>query len=958
MISFVAAAVTLFAMLPSNAALADSSAVNSNGINVKIGSSVKDTSYQAYLAQYPNAVLTGKTINVDPTSFSSGQGVTAEKSYEGKQNVLLTSETGYAEWTINVPETGMYSINLDYYPVAGNGGAIQRTVQIDGSQPYDEAYCVQFSRIYRDATKVVHIDGANDLRPSQVESPDWINAYVQDINGYYGSKLNFYFTAGTHKIRLNSLAEPMAIGSLTLDSQKTSLESYSDYIAQAKSNGAKEVHNVIQGGVKKTQAEDSYQKSDQTLYPAADNTSCFNEPFDPSKQKINTIGGTKWENPGQWISWQIDVPETGLYEIGCRELQNYVRDVNAVRSLYLDGQIPFEEASKIQFVYSDKWAQNLFGTEKNPYLFYMTKGTHVLKLEVSLGDLADRLVKINDCIKILNQADWDLLTVMGTKPDVNRDYNIPTTMPAVISTFKEQAQKLRDIVKQWVGMTGKQDSNVAQINQMIFQIDQMWQHPDKIASVFTNFRSNLGNFANMIESVSEQPVTLDYLYIAEPGATLPKANPNVFTAAKFGILKFLVSFISDYNNLSGGNDMSKAKKSITVWIGNGITGGRDQALVLNQLIRQDFTPKANINVNLELIPPATILTATLAGKGPDVALQVTGSDPANYAMRNAVVDLSKMSGFSDVAKRFSPAAFVGYKYLDGTYAIPETFSFPMMFYRKDIMNQLGIDINTIKSWQDLIAILPLIQRKNMNVGIQPLANSYYTFLYQMGGAIYRNNNKESNLDTKVSQDAFNYFMGFYTNYSLPYVYNFVTRFRTGEIPIGIDDYTNYNVLQVSAPEINGQWGMKPIPGVIGSDGKINNIAPVGGAGCIMMTASKDKASSWEFMKWWTDQDAQFKFGKELESVMGVGARYNTANLAALQKLPWQVQDKQTLMSQISNVEGVPQVPGGYLTDRDVQFAMNAINNNNNIDPRKELGSYVDEINQEISIKRKEFGLPQ
>lgn len=944
----------LFTMLPVDYAFADSSGVNSNGINVSVGTSVKDTSYQSYLAQYSKAGITGQTITVNPTSYSSGEGVTAEKSYEGKQNVLLTSETGYAEWTVNVPKTGLYSIDLDYYPIAGNGGAIQRTVQIDGSQPYDEAYCVQFNRIYKDATKVIHVKDGNDLRPSQVENPEWVNSDVKDMNGYYG-KLKFYLTSGSHKIRLVSLSEPMALDSLTISSNDNTLESYSDYISKAKADGAKEVHNVLSGGLQITQAEDAYQKSDQTLYPVSDNSSCLTEPFDASKQKLNAIGGTKWQNPGQWLSWQITVPKDGLYEIGCRARQNYIRDVNAVRSLYIDGQIPFEEASKIQFTYNDKWYQNVFGTQKSPYLFYLTKGSHVLKMEVSLGDLAQCLVKINDSVKILNQADWDLLTVMGTKPDINRDYNIDQIMPGIITTFKEESAKLKVIVKQWVAMTGKQDANVAQINQIIYQIDEMWKHPDKISSIFTSFRNNLGNFAEMIEQVKQQPVTLDYLYIAEAGATLPKANPGFFTSAKYGILKFLISFISDYNNLSNATGQ-KAHSKITVWIGNGITGGRDQALVLNQLIIQDFTPKSNIDVNLELIPPATILTATIAGKGPDVALQVTGSDPANYAMRNAVVDLSKMPGYADVVKRFSPAAFTGYQYLNGVYAIPETFSFPMMFYRKDVLNQLGIDINTIKTWQDLISILPLIQRKNMNIGIQPLPNSYYTFLYQNGGSLYRNNNKESNLDTKTSLDSFNSFMNFYTNYSLPYVYNFVTRFRTGEIPIGIDDYTNYNVLQISAPEINGQWGMKTIPGTRGSDGKINNIAPVSGAGCIMMAASKNKSASWDFMKWWTDQDAQFKFGKELESVMGVGARYNTANLAALQKLPWQVQDRQTLMAQINKVEGVPQVPGGYLTDRDVQFAMNAINNNNNSDARKVLSSYINEINQEITIKRKEFGL--
>ena len=83
-----------------------------------------------------------------------------------------------------------------------------------------------------------------------------------------------------------------------------------------------------------------------------------------------------------------------------------------------------------------------------------------------------------------------------------------------------------------------------------------------------------------------------------------------------------------------------------------MSGGRDQALVLRRLIVGNFTPEYDTSVNLQLVPSTTILTATVAGIGPDVALQVTGSEPANYAMRDAVAELSGMPGFDEVAARF------------------------------------------------------------------------------------------------------------------------------------------------------------------------------------------------------------------------------------------------------------------------------------------------------------------
>jgi ABC-type glycerol-3-phosphate transport system substrate-binding protein len=198
-------------------------------------------------------------------------------------------------------------------------------------------------------------------------------------------------------------------------------------------------------------------------------------------------------------------------------------------------------------------------------------------------------------------------------------------------------------------------------------------------------------------------------------------------------------------------------------------------------------------------------------------------------------------------------------------------------------------------------------------------------------------------------------MEFYNNYGLPKDFNFNNRFRTGEMPIGIADYTTYNLLSVAAPEITGLWQMRELPGFEQKDGTISNVAPAGGSGAIIMQASKHKDESWEFLKWWTSENAQYNFGKELEAVMGVGARYNTANIDALQKLPWSVNDRKELLAQAENSQGTPEVPGGYYTNRNLEFAMWTVLSDKT-DPREALLSYTDEINGELKAKRLEFGL--
>ena len=89
--------------------------------------------------------------------------------------------------------------------------------------------------------------------------------------------------------------------------------------------------------------------------------------------------------------------------------------------------------------------------------------------------------------------------------------------------------------------------------------------------------------------------------------------------------------------------------------------------------------------------------------------------------------------------------------------------------------------------------------------------------------------------------------------------------------------------------------------------------------------------------------------------MGVGARYNTANLKSFERLPWQPWEKRALSAQMKTLTGLEQVPGGYMSGRSVTFAMNATYNDD-LDARKTLLTYVNQINQEIEVKREEFGL--
>lgn len=66
--------------------------------------------------------------------------------------------------------------------------------------------------------------------------------------------------------------------------------------------------------------------------------------------------------------------------------------------------------------------------------------------------------------------------------------------------------------------------------------------------------------------------------------------------------------------------------------------------------------------------------------------------PVNLACRNALLPFDSYGGFEDMKKRFSDTALVPYQYNGKTYGIPCTQTFFMLFYRKDILSEMGIAI--------------------------------------------------------------------------------------------------------------------------------------------------------------------------------------------------------------------------------------------------------------------------
>ena len=929
------------------------------GTNLETGSEFeRDDTYAVYIdAHKDSSRPQGEEIVVDLAKYSTGTAENTEilTDYQGESTVLYQGEGGYTEWTVNIPETGLYRVYIEYYPVESRGVSMERSFLINGELPFSGSDALTFTRRWADAGPVITDNQGNDRRPTQTEKPDWCTSYFRDYMGYYTDPYEYYFEAGSNTIALDCINEPMVIRKLVIEPIEDAL-TYAEYLAACPQvSGGQDYFYEIPG-------EASVARSAQSLYARSDHASANTVPYSVTQTKLNYGGGEQWRVAGQWIEWDFTVPADGFYNITVKGRQSYNRGLVSNRAVYIDGEIPFEELSAVPFPYSTDWENvTLADAEGTPYDIYLTAGTHTIRMEVTMGDLGAILNDLQDSMGRLNEMYRTILVYTGATPDKYRDYDLDKVYPEVISAMELEYKRLYKTVDEYVAYSGELSGEIANIQKLAKQLESFIKKTEKVTKQFATFKSNISSIGTSIQNLSLAPLDVDYITVTGVDKEPTEVKTGFFKGLGHQVRSFIASFTVDYDSLG---DVYDEDESITVWI----TSGRDQSTVLKALVDDVFTPETGIPVNVKLVLQTTVLNATLAGTGPDIALQMPQGDPVNYALRNAVEPLSQFEGWEEVAAQYPDSAKAPYWYDGELYGLPMTHVYNVMFYRNDILDELGVEAPD--TWDELIDMLPTLQQNNLEFAIpsterkfgntmSPDLSSFMALLYQNGGSMYNDKLTKCTIADEAGVKAFEMYTRFYSHYGLPMVYEFANRFRTGEMPIGIQDYDTYNTLAVLAPEIRGLWEFSLIPGTEQEDGTIDRSCSSWGYSAMIL---KDKERSdemtqkcWEFMKWWADSETQTRYGRELEAVMGSSARYQTANLISFEELPWSADQMAILKEQWAWTEQIPEVPGGYFVTRHITNAARKVYNESQ-DPRETLLDYVDTINDEIEKKRIEFGL--
>jgi len=874
---------------------------------------------------------------------------------ESGMSLPLHSE---GEMSVYAPEDAQYEIWLSYVNTTNSTLPTEMTVAIDGEVLCAEMQRVKLNSIWVDDGVFPTDRYGNEIATTPYQMEGVLEAPICDSTYRTAEPMLFELTAGTHVLNFYIQDGGMQLIAVTLKAPVQVPE-------RQQGDASGDAIIVIE-------AEKIAARNESSIRGAGE----FNaqlSPYENDYRRVNFMDGASFDEAGDMVTWNFTVEESGWYYLGAYYRQSARADFPTYVDVYVDGEIPHQGAQRIGFEYTTSFKAMQAMAGDAPLTLYLEKGEHTLSFCINAAHLTPVYETIDVLLEEINALSNDVKSLMGgATADAYRTYNMLKNFPDLVERLEGWAQQCEDSVAYTKQFATKNSG--AAFSSMTLSADQLRrlaEEPEDLPRRMSEFSTGSNSAARMLAQqltdMAINDLSIDQIYLYQASAELPR-KANWFQNTWAGIERFFTSFVKeDYSagaatEKTWKDETGKEQPVIQVWMGR----SRQYVETLQNMIDTQFTPETGIKVNLSLMPDANkLVLANAAGTAPDVVLSLQYVVPSYLNIRGALYDLTQFEDFGEVAQRFSSGLFVPYTLKDGVYAMPETVNFWVMFYRKDILESLKIEVPN--SMDEVKLILPELQRRSMNfyfptagmVGMKVFPGTLPLIL-QSGGSIYDTTVGDTTLDSEISLKGFREMTELFTVYNMPTDVpspGFYQQFRDGTLPIGIADLATYNLLLNAAPELDGLWDIALFPGLTNEEGEVERWTTGGAETMAIMSAAEDHDrldESWAFLKWWSSAEVQSQFGNLLQSTYGSEYIWPTANTQAFSELPLRSAHKKVIIEQMEWMTEAPWVLGTYMLERELSNAFISVTADG-VEARRAMDTAVKRINRETYRKLEEFG---
>jgi ABC-type glycerol-3-phosphate transport system substrate-binding protein len=883
-------------------------------------------------------------IQIDQ-AYQSGDGVVTGDNYDYKNSVVKMEIGNASTFIIDVPETGQYFYRFDYLSYDESMLPVELSMQLNGEYPFYEA-----RRLLFESTWVAKEEKSYDRYDNEIVTiPDkklqWETKYLMDASYRHSTPLILELQKGRNEVTLTVSEGSVLLGNMYLEK----VTQIPEYTSSQPAEGSELIT---------IQAEDFTYRNDSSIRAVAEYDSAV-APYNTTDTQLNTIDRDSFKDAGQRITYEFDAPESGYYNIALNYIQSDKSGFPVFADVEVDGTIPNTAFAAYPLDYTTKYkTKTLKDSEGNKLSVYLEKGTHTISFTINIQNMCEVLEAVSRIMGEINDLSLEITKVAGTNNSKWRDLDITKYIPNIqgeIYGWADELDALCDSMLVYVP-GAKEIAAFSSIKVASTQLRSFAKDPDEIpsrvAELSTSINSINTQLANLLDAINKNKLGIDRIYLYQEGAELPK-KIGFFKNIYLSIERFFSSFFDQTYSASNAD-----KDHIQVWVNR----PRQYLEIMQKMIDETFTPETGIEVDLSLMPdPNKLVLANASGDAPDVATGINYAIPYDLGIRGAIKDLTEFDDFTEVASQYEAGLLIPSTIEDGIYALPETMNFWVLFYRTDILDKLGLEVPD--TMEDVIDMLPELQMRGLNfyyptAGMLKMRNFHGTtpLLFQNGATLYGEYAGDTTLNSEEAIKGLTELTDLFTIYDLPAdIPNFYQHFRSGDLPIGIADYTVYSMLVNAAPEIADSWNISVIPGTVDENGEVLRYSSGGAESTVLFNSTEEREEkAWEFMKWWASAEVQAEFGQTLQISYGDDYMWNTANLEAFSQLPWDSKDKQVIIDQSKWVLEAPRILGTYMLERELSnaFVDIAINGKN---LRTRIDKAVKVINRETERKLEEFG---
>ena len=863
-------------------------------------------------------------------------------------DVLLLNDQNDITFTNPNPESGLYYLALDYYELENTIENTQINIKVNGVNPFYESQTLVLPSVWAFSSSTFLLDRyENEIQPSSVKEKDWYTHSLNDYRGMHPGLFAFYLEADD-EITISYVNGELLIGNIYYVLQED-IMSYDDYLEHHGDQPV--IDDLLQ-----VSARDMLHRSDPSirLRSEQDPSSLY---YNTQFLRMNVIFGDSWQNSGQSVTYEINVETSGYYHLSFRYRQYLIKDLSVFRKIKVNGEVPYDLLESYAFPYTLSFINRTLTDEnEEPLKVYLEAGANTLTLEAVNYPYRQTIETIQYVMREIQGLSLSIKRYTSGGTDRYRDWDIEAFFPDASKEMLEWADILdAEYEKLQVLSSVDNPSEIGNMRVAAARLRDIAEDINQLPSRMVQFSDGDSSvnqiLGNMMQRLLRSNLELERVMI-HGDRRIPNPHADIFTNTFEGFKRLILSFVNNPYSAS-----SRQEGELMVWVNH----PRQYIEIMQTLIDQQYDGEMKITLS-QMPDQNKLILANASGQSPDIAIGVNHWIPYEFAIRDASLDLRQFEGYEDLVSNFTKGAMIPYVFEEGVFGLPGTQNFWVTFYRKDILDSIGIT-EVPQTWDEIIEILPLLQSYGMNYfvplaqfsGLKPFVATL-PFIYQFGGDLYTADGMQTNINSEETLEGIRLMSELFTLYNVPkFVGNFYNHFRYGLLPIGIGDLSTYLLLSTAAVELDGLWGMDLHPGVYDAESdEIIRYSAVGGQSNMILSATEYPDESWDFMKWWMSTEVQAEYAFLLQSTYGKAYFWNTANINAFKQIPMPSEYKDIILKQWEYGIEASRIPGNYMVEREISNAWTKIVFEG-ANPRQALDEAVRISNREILYKMGEFG---